>query len=493
MHKFTRGVAATVLAWTACLAYAGDAPTVVTNPNAHALIMTIGNYQGNIPKLNGVAFDAATAKEISHRMGVPAGNIHALKDNQLTLDGMRKAFDDLEARLGGNEQVFIYYSGHGGRQLVQEESGERCAESLVTVDGQGFTDVELEGRLKALSQKAQKTVFFLDACHSGGATTRSINTTAGLYSAKSYSPSELGCSKPTNILTRSIILSKVPGSGGANFVHIAAARDNEVSLDQPGKGGVASQAWLACMSGAAKDVDGSGGLSAEEMRLCAQTRIDEQLKDAKGYLPHHVSLSGNSAMVLSYASSEPAMASSPVIDKPSAIAALQDIYNSRDDRRLTTLTAPTNVLKIGSDYVDLTLSSREGGYVYLLMAGSDGQTFDLLFPNQLDKSNQIAANSSVQLPRPSWQLAASGPPGKNTLLAVVSDSPRDFTTVGLKPAGPFSTISALGAKDIQLVTSGATKPADIQCASNPTTRNLSIQKRCSSGYSAAVITLEEVR
>jgi len=467
------------------------------NPNAHALIMTIGNYQGNIPKLSGVSFDAATAREISRRMGVPDSNIHLLRDEELTLQGMQKAFDDLETRLGDNDQVFIYYSGHGGRQLVQEITGERCAESLVTVDGMNFTDVEMERRLNALSKKTEKTVFFLDACHSGGVTTRSAGSGPELYSRKSYSPSELSCSKPANVLARSIILSQTPGSGGSNFVHIAAARDNEASLDQPGRGGVASQAWLACMAGAAKDLDSSGGLSAEELRLCAQERIDMQLGGVKGYLPHHISIAGNAAMVLNYASSAPA--SAPLSGqfstekKSPAIAALEDIYNSRDDRRLTTLTAQKPVLKIGADQVDLTLTSREGGYAYLLMVGSDGTTFDLLFPNQLDQDNLIPAGASVQLPRSSWQLLAEGPSGKNTLLAVVSDNPRDFSLAGLRPSGPFSSTGAFGAKDIQLVSSGSGKPVDPQCAGTPATRNFAIRKRCSSGYSAAMITLEEVR
>jgi hypothetical protein len=500
------------------------------NPSAHALIMTIGDYQGNIPKLKGVQFDAASAIDIALRMGVPAANMHLLKDGDLTLAGMRKAFDDLEAQLGGNDQVFIYYSGHGGRQLVQEPEGERCAESLISVDGQAFTDIEMESRLKNLSRKTQKTIVFLDACHSGGVTTRAIGSATPLFSAKSWTPPGLSCTKPTNVLTRNIVLSKTPISGaGANFVYVAAARDSEISLDQPGRGGVATQAWQACLSGAAKDTDGSGGLSAEEVRTCAQDRIDQQLKDVQGYLPHHVSMTGNQSMVLSYLAKPPetptpvaaapapapaapvvkppvpsapaapaAFVTAPIATpvaaaKPSAIAALNDIYNSRDDRRLTTLTAAKSSLKIGKDFIDFTLTSREGGHVYLLMVGSDGQTFDLLFPNQLDRNNVIEAGGSLRLPRPAWQLSAEGPPGKDTLLAVVSDSPRDFGLAGLKPSGPFSAIEAVGAKDIQLVTSGAAKPADAQCSDPQATRNLAVKKRCSTGYSAALLTVEEVR
>lgn len=492
---------------------------------AHALIMTIGDYQGNIPKLKGVPFDTATATEIARRMGVPQANIRALSDGQLTLEGMRKAFDELESKLGGDDQVFIYYSGHGGRQLVQEEGVERCAESLITVEGQPFTDAEMEDRLKRLSAKSQKTIVFLDACHSGGVTTRSVGNAP--FAPKSYTAGQ-SCVKPTNMLTRSINAPKPAGSGGANFVHIAAARDSEVSLDQPGRGGVASQAWLACLAGAAKDTDGSGGLSAGEIQACAQDRINDKLKNVQGFLPHHVSVNGNPSMVLSYAAKDtgvavpapalvpapaavpvplanvgvvaaPAPAAAPVsapaapVAKPSTLAALQDIYNSRDDRRLVTLTAAKPALKIGVDTVDFTLTSREGGYVYLVMVGSDGETFDLLFPNQIDRNNMIEPGGTMRLPRPAWQLSAEGPPGKNTLLAIVTDNPRDFSSAGLKPAGPFSVVDAVAAKDIQLVTVGAARPADAECANPASTRNLSIKKRCSTGYAAALLTIEEVR
>jgi hypothetical protein len=565
---------------------------------AHALIMTIGDYQGSIPKLKGVPYDSATAVDIAHRMGVPSANIQTLKDGELTLAGMRKAFDDLEAKLGGNDQVFIYYSGHGGRQLVQEDGNERCAESLITVDGYGFIDTEMEGVLKRLSQKSQKTIVFLDACHSGGVTTRSVGAANAAFAAKSYTPPGLSCTKPTNVLTRSINQPKPPGSGGANFVYIAAARDSEISLDQPGRGGVASQAWLACMSGAAKDIDGSGGLSAEEIQACAQEGIEQKLKGAQGFLPHHVSITGNPAMVLSYAVKEvappatvntveaapsapapvtapvaatlpptamaqttapvpvsvpqasaapapaimvaaptptlevvaptapaviaqapvPAPVSAPATSpvpapqpaptvavpirpaappappaKPSALAALNDIYNSRDDRRLVSLTTAESILKIGRDAINFTLTSREGGYVYLLMVGSDGKTFDLLFPNQLDRNNLIEPGGSMRLPRSAWQLTAEGPPGKDTLLAIVTDSPRDFSAAGLQPSGPFSAVEAVAGKDIQLVTAGATKPADAECSSPASTRNIAIKKRCSTGYAAALLTIEEVR
>ncbi|MEK7190868.1 MAG: caspase family protein, partial [Pseudomonadota bacterium] len=148
----------------------------------HALILTISQYQGGVPPLAGVQQDGKSATAIARKMGVPEKNIVRLSDQQLTLAGMRRAFDDLTNRLQPNDQVFIYYSGHGSRTLVREQGAERCAESLVTVDADFLTDTEFEQRLKKLSQKADKVIAFLDACHSGGVTTRAVGGKAPAFS-----------------------------------------------------------------------------------------------------------------------------------------------------------------------------------------------------------------------------------------------------------------------------------------------------------------------
>jgi len=119
----------------------------------------------------------------------------------------------------------------------------------------------------------------------------------------------------------------------------------------------------------------------------------------------------------------------------------------------------------------------------------------MIFPNKLDQNNQIEAGQSLQLPRKQWEIQAGGPAGKNYLLAVVSDSPRDFSKLGMRPAGPFSIAQAtpITAKDIQLVTLNApsAESSDCQVA---TMRNLKVkQASCSSAYGAAVTTVVETR
>ena len=449
------------LLWGAALALPAAA-------ESHALIMTISAYQGGVPPLHGVAHDGESARSIARKMGVKDANMRHYKDGELTLAGMQRAFDELQGRIADGDQVFIYFSGHGGRQLVRVP-GERCAESLITVDGMGFIDVELESRLKRLASKAQKLVVLLDACHSGGATQRSMGKAgkAGAkpaFAAKFFARSGPdACERPINVLTRSLgAASRSAGSGAGNYVYIAAARDNEVSLDMPAKGGVATQAWRDCINGAASDRDGSGGLSAAEIQACAQDKIDAQLKGVEGFLPHHVTIAGNPNAVLSF----PERAA-PV--KTSAYNALLDIYNSRDDRRSVSLQSAKSAFRIGKDAVEFSLTSSHAGYAYLLMVGSDGKSFDMLFPNQLDSANAVEAGQTLRLPRPNWQIKAGGPAGTNHLLAIVADSPREFASIGMQPAGPFSMIAA----------------------SADASRNLQVHA-ASVGYGAAMMVLEEV-
>ncbi|MFA6971018.1 MAG: DUF4384 domain-containing protein [Gallionella sp.] len=480
-----------------------------TYATVHALIMTISEYQSGIPPLRGVKYDAQNARAIAHLMGVKDENIREFHDQQLTLLGMAQAFDGLAASVGEGDDVFIYYSGHGGRQYIQQPE-ERCAESLVTVDGDGFIDSELESKLKTISAKARKVIVLLDACHSGGATSRAISSLEKnvAFTPKYWSKGNAdSCSKSINVLTRSITRGiNNPGSGAQNYVYIAAAQDNEVSFDQPGKGGVATRSWLKCLEGDARDLDGSGAITADEVRQCAQPKIDLMLKSAEGLRPHHIVIVGNTGAVMKFGGSTAAVSGTPLPAMavgggapspvaPEAYRTLLDIYNNRDDHRQVTLKSARNVLRIGRDSVEFSLTSTHSGYVYLLMVGSDGKSFDLIFPNKLDSSHYIETGQTLQLPRSSWQIVAGGPKGKDHLLAIVADSPRDFSVMGAKPVGPFSIVEAnsVASKDIQLVTNTASAANTQECKQSATKRTLQVkQATCSNSYGAAMLSLDEV-
>jgi len=506
---------------------------------AHALIMSISRYQDGIPELPGVKHDAAKAAAIAQSMGVPPGNIEYLKDEQVTVAGIDRTLDRLYERIAPGDQVFIYYSGHGGRSVLIEPT-PRCAESLVAVNGEPYLDSQLERQLKRLAGKAGKIIAFLDACHSGGVTTRALAGKSE-FRPKSWSKSDAQtCVKPVNVLTRSLN-APTPGSGAGNFVYIAAARDNEIALDSSTTGGLATSAWSDCIAGAAVDRDGSGALSAREVLACAQAKIDQAIGSSTTVLPHHVTITGNADTVLAFPRSAPApqpaslasapttqpqppsVASAATLPPPSVVSApataapalaaplappaapavvtptgpaatLNDLFSNRDDRRRVDVVLSKPRLRIGQDMLSMTVTSTHPGLVYVLMAGSDGKGFDLLFPNLLDRDNQLAAGKAMVLPRPGWDVVPQGPAGTDRLLVIVSDAVRDFKSLPLQASGPFSAIeaSATTAKDIQLVFGGTGTPASPECRDGPAKRTLAVVKKCSTAYGAALVDIEEV-
>ena len=106
---------------------------------------------------------------------------------------------------------------------------------------------------------------------------------------------------------------------------------------------------------------------------------------------------------------------------------------SRADPRPTLeLTPNKRRLVIGRDELRLRVVSSEAGYLYVLLAGTEGSDLVLLFPNAKDTNNRIEAGKPITLPRRGTRMASAGPPGVNHIAVIVSPAPRDFSAVGLK-------------------------------------------------------------
>jgi len=104
---------------------------------------------------------------------------------------------------------------------------------------------------------------------------------------------------------------------------------------------------------------------------------------------------------------------------------------------------------IGKDKLAFDVRSSRRGFVYVYLLSSGGEMF-LLFPNLLDKHNEIAAGATLSLPRASWPMEAGGPPGENHFAVLVSEHERDFSAAGIQSDGvfpqfPLPVLSALEA------------------------------------------------
>ncbi|MDB9844932.1 caspase family protein [Burkholderiaceae bacterium] len=177
--------------------------------------------------------------------------------------------------------------------------------------------------------------------------------------------------------------------------------------------------------------------------------------------------------------------------KPATL--LVEMFQQRDATRVLSVEANQKILKIDKDPLELTIKSPTDGYLYVALAGSDQESLYLLFPNQIDANNQIKANVPVKLPRRSWRIVAGGPKGADTVLVIVTDSPRDLSQLDGEDAGPFvmPLQTREGRSQLQALI-GASGNADQQvCQTGGKTRNLEVQIVCSDAYAAKLIEFEE--
>jgi hypothetical protein len=486
-------------------------------PSNHALIITVSEYARS--PLPGVLNDRKLGIELARRFGVPPENIVELSETQVTRDGLKEAFAAMNQAMLPGDKLYVYFSGHGARYL--NKATGQCTESIVMQDMKVVSNTEFAAMIKPLSAKADKTIVMLDSCHSGGVASAAGTRAIGMGQMRAkFSPeaSSPQCSAAVNEGSFSAARGIDFQTTDHNLVILAAARNNEVAWDTS-KGGAMTYNFEQCLTGGAVDADHSGSLSMQELTDCVQARLDKaQEADAR----QHATLAGNSGLVPSMAdaggaaagaapgapvapSSAPAAAAPAAPNAPTAgaapttnvVAALTDIFNQRDDRWEVDATTPSPTLKIGGN-LSLSVRSKRDGYVYVFYRGTTPDSFYLLFPNQLDSSNSISANQEMKLPRKEWSVAALGPKGTDHLMVMVTETPRDFSSLALpaqyvSQAGPFEKIQATAAA-VASISQAATLSAALkqtECTSSATKRDLGVAKRCSNVFGASVLSVEE--
>jgi hypothetical protein len=485
-------------------------------PSNHALIITVSEYQKS--PLPGVLTDRKLGIELAQRFGVPPQNIVELSEQQVTREGLKQAFANMNQVVMPGDKLYVYFSGHGAR-FFSKATGQ-CTESLVMQDMRIVTNTEFANMIKPLSAKADKTIVMLDSCHSGGvAQAAGSRSLAAQYRPK-FSPeaSSPQCSLAVNLGSFSQARGVDFHTTDHNMVILAAARNNEVAWDTS-KGGAMTYNFEQCLAGGAADTDHSGALSMQELTACVQARLDKTQEDSAR---QHATLAGNSALVPAFGDLQPsaapdptgstapatsgaapvtsvgAPATSPAPPAPiDTLATLHDIYSQRDDRWQvqTTLASPT--LKIGSN-LKMSIRSQRDGFVYLFYRGTQTDSFYLLFPNSLDSANAIKANQELQLPRQDWSVTALGPKGADHLMVMVTDTPRDFSALALPAeyvsnSGPFEKFQPT-AQAVARIGQIATLSAALskkECQSDEPSRDLGVARRCSNVFGASLVTVQE--
>lgn len=508
--------------------------------NRHALIIGISRYADPAtPPLPGARIDKQSATQMAQAMQVPTSNIRYLQDEQATGGNIRKALRELTEQVQDGDRVFIHYSGHGTR--FNDPAAGGCVEALLAYEGGAssvITNREMAGMLESITNKTDKLFVMYDACHSGGLLQAASSTRTrglsnindeGVLRPKFANISE-ECGRPVNVKTRNLVVEAVAkGTLPQDIIHVSAAQNNEISFDDELKGGLATQFMRDCMLRDAKDLDHSGAISADEIRQCAQEKIDKRMANDSNFKPHHLVLSGNAAFVPTWFSQTagataalvapaiamaaantvpvplavPTAAAPPVAAAPAPVAvappppltgeqALRQMLDQRDAKRSVKITLARDKLKIGQDSLDFAIQSDRAGYVYVALAGSDNKSLYMLFPNDLDQGNRIEAGQQMLLPRQTWRVKAAGPVGNDSLLVMVADAPRDLATLAANKAGPF--VASLN--DVQGRAQLGSLLTSSSSVTSPTCTNAGARSKsplCSDAYGASMAVIEEMK
>lgn len=167
-------------------------------PTLHALLIGIDGYRPNrlYKSLRGAVGDINLIESfLRQTLQVPPECIYRLtsanqddpallapraKDIEPTYENIVSAFDQITKTAQPGEQVYVHYSGHGGRAVTAypllKQGIEQSNESIVPMDigdtaaGRYLRDVEIATLLKRMTDKGLIVTVVLDSCHSGGAT-----------------------------------------------------------------------------------------------------------------------------------------------------------------------------------------------------------------------------------------------------------------------------------------------------------------------------------
>lgn len=273
-----------------------------TNPKLYALLIGIDRYSqiplpdgSYYPHLGGCVRDINNVEQmLKKRLSLPDSQITKLisvkihgdkatvSEGQLpTYENLVAAFKKVTANAKSGDQIYIHYSGHGGRckTMFPELKGENgLDESIVPCDiGENgvcyLRDIEIAYLLRAMDKEDISVTLVLDSCHSGGATRGGNDRIGGavprgINSIDTRTPPETSAVADKDKLIKYI--QEIPATTQRSFktadgwqlgtpekcVFLAACRANELANEYPFDGNQNNGALTYWMLDALNQLDG---------------------------------------------------------------------------------------------------------------------------------------------------------------------------------------------------------------------------------------------
>lgn len=484
----------------------------VRSGRGRAVVFGISNYTiPGVDPLPGVPRDMVSAGVMAQLMGISADRITWHKEGEVTKAGITTVLTQLAREISEGDPVLVYYSGHGSRMPDPAAPGQ-CVEGLLTADDKLLSSREMAQLLQPLARITDGLFVFFDSCFSGGLAATRASGEAGLRSKFAPRAGELSNCQAVNDLANPPRGTRATGN---RYVYAAAARANEVSLDDNATGGLATNNFLGCMM----QNDGAT-MSVDAIRACAQAGIERRLANEKRFLPHHMTITGDlnlrpvrvalspamrQQLVVSTAQGQlanrPAEAKAAHVSSSLITQGWPQVYNPQQafsaiagkaDGALALKVDAPQTLKINTQNLQMKVLPPADGYLYVFQATGDGKAAYMLFPNLSDRDNRVRAGQPLDLPRASWPLVATGPEGENQLLVVFSATERDISQLVGRIDGPFFdlAVSPTGMQALALAISRSAFAAEPECSTANAPGNAAL---CAPAFAAQLRTIREVR
>lgn len=291
--------------------------------NLHALLIGINHYLPNLlpnglfyKDLLGCVADALIVEEfLLKRLGVPPKNIIKLTSTsnqekvveppsqRPTYKNIVKAFRQITEKAQPGDQVFIHYSGHGGRTTTTKAFRhlKRLDEVLVPMDlgnseRRYLRDTEIHFLVQAMVDRGLMVTLALDSCHTGGVTRgeqlvkQAVNRTGvrGIdvidttpCNSNSLVASEAELLRAWQLRSQGVKRNAEVGSGWLlnpeGYVLLAACRANEQANEFPFDGKQTQGALTYWMVQALKELESSSTYRMLHESILA--RVHGQFKD----------------------------------------------------------------------------------------------------------------------------------------------------------------------------------------------------------------------
>lgn len=491
-------------------ALGGAAPAAPLPPRGRAVVFGISTYESGkgIPSLKGVTHDMESASAMAQLMGISPDRITVYRDGDINRASMTSILTQLAKDVSDGDPVLLYYSGHGSRRTDPSVPGG-CVEGLLLHDGQLMTSNEMLQLIQPIAAVTDGLFVFFDSCFSGGlSSTRAVGNQR--YTSKAVVVGGSNCKPIANMLQQ----TAGTRATGKRYVYAAAARADEVSLDDAENGGMATSNFLRCM------VEGNGGpQSVDAIRACAQAGINMSLANNTMFKPQNMTITGDLSIKpvradLSPAYKEqllaraaqgiltnrPAAAKSAMVSSTLVTQGWPQVSNSRQaleaigahaDPASPLLVETPQTLVIDKQALQMKVKAPADGYLYVFQATGDGKNAYMLFPNTADRDNRVKGGQSLDLPRASWPLVAGGPEGDNKLMVIFSKTERDIGQLVGQESGPFLdlAVSPIGMQALALAISRSAHADEAECKASGT----SGPAYCAANFSASIKTIREIR